>query len=651
MSRIGCKSSTRNGLRQISGQLQSSTRRSFAISLVRAQDDHSNTTERNSQNPDPTSPVRLTGSRNRAYWAHSAGGHGLDSNASHRSGVNDLPPNPNNPRDGFARKRQAQGLHEWRKGNSGAQPQSSPFGVPQSTFEPAEEAVAVDASRAAILASTRNSYDTRRHRSKQLRNDRNYQETEGSNDAPRAPAAQSMPKDTSPTAPLPNQVGMFLDGQPLSFSSILLRDLCECPLCLDPSTKQKLFSTADIPSGIKTSAVAQDAESISLVWENDVPGYEEGHTTVLDIENIRALRDSEGARSASSHYQPGKQLIWDAKQYRQLEDFEYQDYMHDETALHRALQQLHTYGMLFLRGVPENEKSVSTIAERIGPVKNTFYGYTWDVRSVPEAKNVAYTSQDLGFHMDLLYMAQPPHLQFLHCIRSSAAGGASLFADSYKAAADLFSLDIEAFFDLASLPASFHYNHPSSHLYQHRHHTVQMRDFDPRFTNFNEFARGYRDTNKARTKHNTAVEIAQEFQQREQKIEDYIENVAWSPPFQAPFQFEFKKFGPSANRLETTNVKITRWHDAAQKFSKLIHREIDMYERMMRPGQCVIFDNRRVLHARRAFEAGDAGKERWLRGAYLDWDPFWSKMRVLGAKFGRREEGADVGGLIEETRR
>jgi alpha-ketoglutarate-dependent taurine dioxygenase len=55
----------------------------------------------------------------------------------------------------------------------------------------------------------------------------------------------------------------------------------------------------------------------------------------------------------------------------------------------------------------------------------------------------------------------------------------------------------------------------------------------------------------------------------------------------------------------------------------------------MLPGECVIFDNRRVLHARKAFEVGDAGKERWLRGTYLDWDPYWSKMRVLGKRFGK----------------
>ena len=45
----------------------------------------------------------------------------------------------------------------------------------------------------------------------------------------------------------------------------------------------------------------------------------------------------------------------------------------------------------------------------------------------------------------------------------------------------------------------------------------------------------------------------------------------------------------------------------------------------------MIFDNRRVLHARRAFDATKG--ERWLKGAYVDDDVFFSRLRVLGERF------------------
>ena len=443
---------------------------------------------------------------------------------------------------------------------------------------------------------------------------------------------------------VPNQMGTFLNGQPEYFSPILLRDLCTCPSCLDSSTKQKLFSTADIPLNIKTRAVAQDSSSISLLWDNDIPGYDEDHATVLDFDVLRGIRDAGASPSADIGVQPGKQTIWDAQQYRQLNDIDYEEYMQDDATLFRALQQLHTYGMLFVRNVPDDAKAVSTIGERIGPIKNTFYGYTWDVRSVPEAKNVAYTSQDLGFHMDLLYMHQPPHLQLLHCIRSSAAGGASLFTDSYKAAADLFTEDIEAFITLATTPASFHYNHAESgHLYHQDQNVIQIAGVSFGFPNFKAFAKAshqvlndeYRSRNSFQA---NSAKTVRSFIARERKIEDYFQNVAWSPPFQAPIRLVRwrNEFG-DGTALPILNDRVTQWHSAAQKFSKLIHRQSGIYERMMRPGECVIFDNRRVLHARKAFEVGDAGKERWLRGTYLDWDPYWSKMRVLGRQFGKMD--------------
>ena len=45
----------------------------------------------------------------------------------------------------------------------------------------------------------------------------------------------------------------------------------------------------------------------------------------------------------------------------------------------------------------------------------------------------------------------------------------------------------------------------------------------------------------------------------------------------------------------------------------------------------MIFDNRRVLHARRAFDATKG--ERWLKGAYVDDDVFFSKLRVLQERY------------------
>lgn len=260
------------------------------------------------------------------------------------------------------------------------------------------------------------------------------------------------------------------------------------------------------------------------------------------------------------------------------------------------------------------------------------YGRTWDVRSVPEAKNVAYTSQDLGFHMDLLYMEQPPHIQLLHCIRSSASGGASLFTDSLRACLDLRKEQPQLFQTLATQPVTYHYNHTDSgSFYEHSRPVVELPGFRPEHLR-KHVHRG----------------ISQAL-----RLPEILSAVSWSPPFQAPFRLQepnyirvsgyARQVLKQVDALGALNDNVEKWHHAARRFNRLIHQDSGIYERMMKPGECVLFDNRRVLHARKAFEVGDAGKERWLKGAYIDKDPFFSTLRSLSHRFdlGVREEEAE----------
>ena len=426
----------------------------------------------------------------------------------------------------------------------------------------------------------------------------------GSNLGARQPTGQPKADQRS------NDISVSIDGASYKFPPLLLRDLCGCEKCRDPSSRQKNILTVDIPADIRASSVSTTGSMLKVQWENDVSGYDASHVSEFDLATLRNYIQV-GSHKVQS--EPPNRVLWDADMFtRNVKDIDYQAYMEDESALNIALQQLHTYGLIFLVNVPDSAKSVSTIAERIGPLKNTFYGWTWDVRSVPQAKNVAYTSQDLGFHMDLLYLHQPPHLQFLHCIRSSSLGGASLFTDSYKAVADMYMEDTSAFQQLVDNSVHFHYDHPTQQ-YRRCRQVIELKDRNTKF-----------DVDQS----NPTMDAS--------TIVDQIDAVSWSPPFQAPFALPpLSSTGPSLQSV--VGDSLAAWHSAASKFNDLIHRPEMIYDRLMQPGECVIFDNRRVLHARRAFEVGDAGKERWLRGAYVDKDPYESKMKVLQDKFGKVE--------------
>ncbi|EME50319.1 hypothetical protein DOTSEDRAFT_68995 [Dothistroma septosporum NZE10] len=408
-----------------------------------------------------------------------------------------------------------------------------------------------------------------------------------------------------------------------SFSAVFLRDLCSCSRCVDSSTRQKLFVTADIPEKIEAADVQSDGEDIRIKWNNDVPGYSTDHTTELSLALLSKYATT-GDNLPKQDVTP--RVLWDAQMYQQqTQDFTYEAYMEDDTVLLKALRQLQSHGLLFVINVPGDEKSVKRLSNRIGPLKTTFYGETWDVRSVPQAKNVAYTSQNLGFHMDLMYMKQPPHLQLLHCIRSSSSGGASLFTDSFKAAVHLYHNDQDGFSALSKIRVGYHYDHETDYYHQARPVVEQQK------------ARGLLYQENLAMRRRTTAATGRGLGPAES-----IDNVSWSPPFQAPFRLDDQLDDRHANQGDMLlSRKIDPWHNAARKFNEQIHRPEAIYERLMKPGECVIFDNRRVLHARKAFEVGDQGKERWLRGAYIDKDPFISKLKILSERYGDVNEAAE----------
>jgi hypothetical protein len=64
------------------------------------------------------------------------------------------------------------------------------------------------------------------------------------------------------------------------------------------------------------------------------------------------------------------------------------------------------------------------------------------------------------------------------------------------------------------------------------------------------------------------------------------------------------------------------WHEAAVEFQRQISDPRNVFEYKLQPGECVVFDNLRVLHGRRAFDTS-SGK-RWLKGTYVDGQIFAS---------------------------
>ncbi|KAF2427592.1 Clavaminate synthase-like protein [Tothia fuscella] len=408
---------------------------------------------------------------------------------------------------------------------------------------------------------------------------------------------ENLHLDTPRKPSFHQQVEVELDGKTATFDSIFLRDSCKCPVCVNPSSTQKTFQTADIPASIEGSCqVTSELDEMDLAlinWKNDISGYPEGHQTALPLDFLRESLRLENNHQTRQHIIP-QRAFWESKMMnRDIAFLDYDSYMKSEKTLYQALKLIYTHGLVFIKNVPDttagdNAQSVTSVVERIGSLRETFYGRTWDVKSVPNAKNVAYTNVYLGLHMDLCYMDNTPHLQFLHSMRARAPGGESMFSDSFYAAEKMRQEAPELFEALRTFDVTYHYFNDGM-AYRQIRPTVELVDMgDPTSP---------------------------------------IKLINWSPPFQGPFTHDIgTKDGGKALKV---------YHAAAQMFDQLTNDTANMYEYRMNEGDCVIFDNRRVLHARRAFEA--AKGERWLKGAYMDRDVYASKLAVLGEMYG--EEG------------
>ena len=58
------------------------------------------------------------------------------------------------------------------------------------------------------------------------------------------------------------------------------------------------------------------------------------------------------------------------------------------------------------------------------------------------------------------------------------------------------------------------------------------------------------------------------------------------------------------------------------------------YEIQSIPGDCIVFDNQRILHGRKGYTL-EAGGFRHLQGTYVDWDEINSKVNALRESYER----------------
>ncbi|KAJ2971468.1 hypothetical protein NUW58_g9413 [Xylaria curta] len=345
-------------------------------------------------------------------------------------------------------------------------------------------------------------------------------------------------------------------AEPSVVSRHWLRDACTCKWCVDPSSGQKSFASCDVPVALDIRSLNSNGGDLVVNWRDD-PFTHGDHVSIYPSTLWGGPESVPGTTPKPREW--NRELITQASPY-----YSYQAFMEDGPEYHAAMVAFTELGLIFLRNVPKSENSVKELVARLGVIQDTFYGTTWDVISKPNAENVAYTNSYLGLHQDLLYMDNVPRIQLLHCLENTCTGGESLFSDSYHAARLFTQRYPDLVAPLTNRKVVYHYN-KGGHSY--RQSRAVLSDLG------------------------------------QSKM-----GVWWSPPFQDPIQPD--KWDESGMHL------YNQCHQGSMRLKALFEDAANVYEYKMKPGDCVLFDNRRILHGRRAFDTSSG--HRWLKGAYVE---------------------------------
>jgi gamma-butyrobetaine dioxygenase len=349
-----------------------------------------------------------------------------------------------------------------------------------------------------------------------------------------------------------------------------LRDNCQCADCRDPVSGQRLISITEQPANVSLSSVTDTADGWRIRFEPD------GHVAVVS----RAWLESQLTPAGDSRTEDAKQM-WSAADFPGGPPaVSWTEYLTSDATRLRCLRQLLSVGFMLLRGVPPEPGAVLTVAATMGYVRETNYGRLFDVRVEATPANLAFTGLPIGPHTDNPYRDPVPTLQLLHCLVSAADGGESGLLDGFHAAGILRAEDPAAFECLTRTPVTFGY----------RDQTAELRATRPMI----------------------AVDMA-----------GRIREVRYNSRSMQPVR-------PAAGDMPGhTPSQMREFYRAYRAFATTLLRPDLTLRFSLEPGDCVVFDNTRVLHSRTGFTATG---HRHLQGCYADIDGAESTVAVLARR-------------------
>jgi gamma-butyrobetaine dioxygenase len=357
----------------------------------------------------------------------------------------------------------------------------------------------------------------------------------------------------------------WADGTLGEYASIWLRDNLREDR--DPHSGQRLIDIADLPEDPKIVSAAARNGAVSIEWEAEPrsASFElqwllaQAPSSPMNRPEFTRRRWLEGA-----HLDAARDFAWAA----------FSAAKNDRAQRALWLERLLQDGIAFLSGAPSNDHGILEAAALVGRVSETNYGQVFDVRSVAQPENLAYSDLGLGLHTDNPYREPVPGFQVLHALIASPDGGVSLFADGLAMAEHLRDESREAFAILTQTPVPFLYRSKDAELYAERP-LIQL---------------------------SCCGEVS-------------------------AVHYNNRSIAP----LRLAAREAREFYGAYQRFAALLRDSRFHLSCRLRDADLVVFDNQRILHGRTAFTSGQ--HPRHLRGCYLTRDSVYSEAALLRREF------------------
>lgn len=293
---------------------------------------------------------------------------------------------------------------------------------------------------------------------------------------------------------------------------------------------------------------------------------DEAHVSRLPLSMLMAYAD--GARRPDPADLPRRP--WYSDHHPHVARFSQPDLVADPAQVAAWIEALLVEGVAIVTDMPDSDEGLTRTAELIGQVRPTFFGYYFDVRTHIAPTNTAYTARALELHTDVPAEEVAPGVQFLHCRANTVEGGGSLFVDAVAVANDFRESDPEGFRLLSEYEIPFYCEHDGYDM-RARQRVIEL------------------DAHGAVS----GVTISQHM----------------------------------ADVFDLPQDVLDSYYPAFCRFGRKLQDPRYVMNFLMQAGECITFDNHRIVHGRAAYSATSG--DRYLRGCYTDRAEMRSTYRAL----------------------